>query len=113
MANGYGIDLGSLRTVICSGKSIVLDEHSAISYQTYTDELIDEIKSCNGEKTETVYIGGGTPTSIGDELLRIVDAVRENFVLAENYEFTVEANHFTLDAIKAIGDADGDSIMIR
>ena len=27
--------------------------------------------------------------------------------------FTVEANHFTLDAIKAIGDADGDSIMIR
>ena len=28
-------------------------------------------------------------------------------------QFTVEANHFTLDAIKAIGDADGDSIMIR
>ncbi len=28
-------------------------------------------------------------------------------------QFTVEANHFTLDAIKSIGDADGDSIMIR
>ena len=28
-------------------------------------------------------------------------------------QFTVEANHFTLDAIKAISDADGDSIMIR
>ena len=28
-------------------------------------------------------------------------------------QFTVEAHHFTLDAIKAIGDADGDSIMIR
>ncbi len=28
-------------------------------------------------------------------------------------QYTVEANHFTLDAIKAIGDADGDSIMIR
>ena len=27
--------------------------------------------------------------------------------------FSVEANHFTLDAIKAIGDADGDSILIR
>ena len=58
----------------------------------YTDALIDEIKSHKGEKTETVYIGGGTPTSIGDELLRVVDAVRETFVLSENYEFTVEAN---------------------
>ncbi len=28
-------------------------------------------------------------------------------------KFTVEAHHFTLQAIKAIGDADGDSIMIR
>ncbi len=27
--------------------------------------------------------------------------------------FTVEANHFTLDAIKAISDADGDAVMIR
>ena len=40
MINGYGIDLGSLRTIICQGKQIVLDEHSAISYQTYTGELI-------------------------------------------------------------------------
>ncbi len=28
-------------------------------------------------------------------------------------QYTVEANHFTLDAIKAIGEADGDSVMIR
>ena len=27
--------------------------------------------------------------------------------------FIVEANHFTLDAIKAISDADGDSVMVR
>ncbi len=27
--------------------------------------------------------------------------------------FTVEANHFTLDAIQAITDADGDSVMVR
>ncbi len=26
---------------------------------------------------------------------------------------TVEANHFTMDAIKAISDADGDSVMVR
>ena len=28
-------------------------------------------------------------------------------------EFIVEANHFTIDAIKAIGDAGGDSVLIR
>ena len=27
--------------------------------------------------------------------------------------FTVEANHFTLDAIRAISEADGDSVMVR
>jgi hypothetical protein len=27
--------------------------------------------------------------------------------------YTVEANHFTLDAIKAISDAEGDSVMVR
>ena len=28
-------------------------------------------------------------------------------------KFTVEANHFTLDAIQAISDADGDVVMVR
>ena len=27
--------------------------------------------------------------------------------------FTVEANHFTYEAIKAISDADGDAVMVR
>ena len=63
----------------------------------YTDTLIEEIKSHKGEKTQTVYIGGGTPTSIRDELLRIVDAVNETFILADDYEFTVEANPGVVD----------------
>ena len=64
---------------------------------SYVDALIDEIKSHKGEKTDTVYIGGGTPTSIGEELLRIIDAVNDNFVLSETCEFTVEANPGTVD----------------
>lgn len=40
MATDFGIDLGSQRTVICAGKSIVLDEYTAISYYTKTGELI-------------------------------------------------------------------------
>ncbi len=40
MTTDFGIDLGSQRTVICSGKSIVLDEYTAISYYTHSGELI-------------------------------------------------------------------------
>ena len=79
----------------CIKKCLYCDFYSITDkslIKAYTDSLIGEIKSHRGEKTETVYIGGGTPTSIGDELLRIVDAVRENFVFSENYEFTIEAN---------------------
>ena len=79
----------------CLKKCLYCDFYSITDksvIKAYTDALIDEIKSHKGEKTETVYIGGGTPTSIGDELLRVVDAVNETFVLADDYEFTVEAN---------------------
>lgn len=54
------------------------------------------------------------------ETLKQVGLVDENTTKLKVYasgpvkgQFTVEAHHFTLDAIKAIGDADGDSIMIR
>ncbi|MBQ2676395.1 MAG: rod shape-determining protein [Clostridia bacterium] len=40
MATDFGIDLGTQRTVIYSGKSIVLDELTAVSYETRTGELI-------------------------------------------------------------------------
>lgn len=79
----------------CIKKCLYCDFYSITDksqIKAYTDALIDEIKSNKGEKTETVYIGGGTPTSIGDELLRIVDAVKGNFILSQNCEFTVEAN---------------------
>ena len=63
----------------------------------YTDALIEETKSHKDEKTQTVYVGGGTPTSIGGELLRIVDAVNETFIFEDDYEFTVEANPGAVD----------------
>ncbi len=79
----------------CIKKCLYCDFYSVTeknAVKEYTDALIEEIKKYKGEKTETVYIGGGTPTSIGGELLRIVDAAMESFVLAKDYEFTVEAN---------------------
>lgn len=68
------------------------------SVHDYISALIKEIEDCPLSKTQTVYIGGGTPTAIGEELLRVVHAVRERFTLSENCEFTVEANPKTADA---------------
>lgn len=47
----------------------------------------------------TVYVGGGTPTSLPrDSLLAVIAAVRESFGLTGAEEFTVEANPGTIDA---------------
>lgn len=40
MTTDFGMDLGSQRTVIYTGKSVVLDEYTAISYYTRSGELI-------------------------------------------------------------------------
>ena len=63
----------------------------------YVDALIRQIRSYESLKTDTVYIGGGTPTVLGDRLYDVVDAVSEYFVLDKNTEFTIEANPNTAD----------------
>ena len=46
----------------------------------------------------TVFIGGGTPTSIPiAELTRLVKAVKHNFRLTRNAEFSIEANPATVE----------------
>lgn len=84
----------------CIRKCLYCDFYSVTDkslYKAYTDALIKEIKSIKGTHTDTVYIGGGTPTVIGENLLKIVDAVNENLILSDNCEFTVEANPGTVD----------------
>ncbi len=46
---------------------------------------------------DTVFIGGGTPTSIPmEELVRLIKAVKRNFRLTKNVEFSMEANPATV-----------------
>jgi oxygen-independent coproporphyrinogen III oxidase len=48
---------------------------------------------------DSVFIGGGTPTSLGaGSLARLMGLVRRHFHVAAQAEFTVEANPDTLDA---------------
>ena len=54
----------------------------------YTAEIIKE----NGNVIESVYIGGGTPTTLNSEMLdRLFDAMFTEFDLSQIKEFTVEA----------------------
>ena len=53
---------------------------------------ISKIASDLGLKLETIYFGGGTPTSLGEEDLKAVtDAVRANFDVTSVREYTIEA----------------------
>lgn len=59
--------------------------------------LINEIKEHKGTCADSVFIGGGTPTVLGEKLLEVIKAIKESFNLSENCEFTVEANPGTVN----------------
>lgn len=62
----------------------------------YLDALLKEMAACrgcfSGKTLHTVYIGGGTPTTLSPaQLERLLQAVEENFDLSTVMEYTVEA----------------------
>lgn len=67
----------------------------------YLDSLELEIKSrYKGEMVDTIYIGGGTPSSLNIlELKRLFDIIKI-FKLKDNYEFTIECNIESIDEDK-------------
>lgn len=67
--------------------------------QSYLEALHREIRrhtaagSLNGRLPDTLYVGGGTPTTLRPEqLVALLDAVRNGFGLAPHAEVTVEAH---------------------
>ncbi|MFE5840054.1 radical SAM family heme chaperone HemW [Streptomyces niveus] len=74
------------------------------SRDNYADTLTDEIRLARkvlGDDTRpvrTVFVGGGTPTLLAAaDLVRMLDAVREEFGLADDAEITTEANPESVD----------------
>ncbi len=108
-----GIPFCPTRCLYCSFTSNKADEKAM---EDYVDALLREIAFA-GEETakrgitpESIYIGGGTPTALGDDLLRkVLGAVHENFDLKDLREFTVEAgrpdtiNEGKLNVLKEYG----------
>ncbi|MDR0914751.1 MAG: coproporphyrinogen dehydrogenase HemZ [Oscillospiraceae bacterium] len=89
----------------------------------YTDLLCKEIKKTGkiaaqyGLKLQTVYIGGGTPTSLEDAYLaKILQAVNDNFDMVACREFTVEAGRpdtITQEKLQILKNAGVDRISIN
>ncbi len=74
-------------------------------HERYVDTLCVEMARCAStaplEPLRTVFLGGGTPTSLPGHLLRkILDACCSYFVIAPGAEISIEANPGTVDAGK-------------
>lgn len=89
----------------------------------YVEKLCEELRVTGrlvrklGLRLETVYMGGGTPTSLGaDSLRRIFAAVKESFPLDGLREYTVEAGRpdtITPEKLAAIREAGATRVCIN
>ena len=71
--------------------------------EVYVESLINEIEQTgkildkNDYKVRSIFIGGGTPSLLsGEQMERIMQAVRNTFFIIEEAEITMEANPGTL-----------------
>ncbi len=83
----------------CDFYSLKIDEDET---RAFTLALLEEIKhNSSNIKAKTLYLGGGTPTSLPTPLLKkIIESARQSFSLPISAELTVEANPETLDEEK-------------
>ena len=116
-----GIPFCPTRCAYCSFVSRTIGKRTEL-LEPYLEALMKEIRHTgkllanSGRKVRTIYMGGGTPTTLSTaQMRRLMACVRENIDLSECLEFTVEGGRpDTLDAEKlgaiARGGADRMSI---
>ncbi|MFA8439603.1 radical SAM family heme chaperone HemW [Pueribacillus sp. YX66] len=64
-------------------------------------EMRNTVQRFGNRKMKTMYVGGGTPTSLNlKQLDKFLKSIHETFTLVEEYEFTVEANPSNVDLDK-------------
>jgi len=66
----------------------------------YTDALVVEIEArSNGERLDSIFFGGGTPSRTSREnFARVVKTIRGRFEIDDSSEFSIEANPEDVDA---------------
>ena len=79
---------------ICSYCDFCKNYYNEKIVNNYLDRLDDEIKkSYKNEKLKTLYIGGGTPSSLSKTNLDKLFNILKNINLKDNYEYTFECNY--------------------
>ena len=102
-----GIPFCPTRCAYCSFVSRTVGKRTDL-LEPYLQALLQEVEvtgkllKTTDKKIRTVYIGGGTPTTLSAaQLLRLLQAITTHFDLDESIEFTVEAGRpDTLDEEK-------------
>ncbi len=98
----------------CHFCAFTLQIHREDRVQRYLDSLAREIqlhaeqRSLAGRRLDTVYFGGGTPTTLSaPQLLGILQQVRELFGLEDAVEISVEAHPDTVteEGLRALAEA--------
>ncbi|HCH00024.1 MAG TPA: coproporphyrinogen III oxidase [Actinobacteria bacterium] len=82
------------------------------AHGAYIDALVSEISAeaarFNRASTNTIYIGGGTPTLLAPERIgRVLNVIKENFTVVSDAEISIEANPETIthEKLAALRDA--------
>ena len=117
-----GIPFCPSRCIYCSFVSASTEKTAGLLPQ-YLDALIRELETvgrllaASGRRVRTLYIGGGTPTTLSTpQLRRLMDAIRTHFDLSGLIEYTVEGGRpDTLDCekLRAIRAGGCDRISIN
>ena len=102
-----GIPFCPTRCAYCSFVSRSVGKRTEL-LEPYLEALMKELTATgtllanSGRKVRTIYIGGGTPTTLSaEQMARLLDAVHDSFDLSRCVEFTVEGGRpDTLDAQK-------------
>ena len=122
--NGYSLYIGipfcPTRCLYCSFTSYSIAQWKKDT-DTYVEALYKELLAVSnmykGKKLQTIYMGGGTPTSLeGYQLSKILNVVKKNFDLSNLLELTVEAGRpdsITREKLEALKDAGVDRISIN
>ena len=91
-----GIPFCPTRCSYCSFVSRTIGQKYEL-LEPYLQALYEEIAltgqllANSGQKVRTIYIGGGTPTTLSDhQMIRLLDTLRDSFDLSRCIEFTVE-----------------------
>ena len=117
-----GIPFCPTRCTYCSFVSRTIGRKTEL-LNPYLSALLKEIEvsgkllAQSGKHVRTVYIGGGTPTTLTTpQMITLLDAIRTHFDLSRCIEFTVEGGRpDTLDAekLRAIHDHGADRMSIN